>query len=127
MYDINESFTSRNKHSVDRYSLTKTDIKINNEHEFLKIRWSYQSNNMLNLQRLDIKKRLKIKTAQNISAAEAKVNERNSWMNEDEVKSSLHIVFLNEVIKDNYSCKQEDVNKETQSWHIHVKIKSLLE
>ncbi len=33
---------------------------------------------MLNLQRLDIKKRLKIKTAQNISAAKAKVNERNS-------------------------------------------------
>ncbi len=55
----------------------KADTKINNKHEFLKIRWSYQSNDTLNLQQLDIKKRLKIKTAQNIFAAEAKINERN--------------------------------------------------
>jgi len=31
----------------------------------------------LNLQQLDIQKKLKIKVVQNVSAAEAKVNERN--------------------------------------------------
>ncbi len=36
-------------------------------------------------------------------------------MNEDEVKLFLHIIFLNEVIEDDYSCKQENINKETQS------------
>ncbi len=56
----------------------KADIKVNNEHEFLKIRWSYWDDNALNSQRLNIQKKLKIKAVQNIFAAEAKVNEKNT-------------------------------------------------
>jgi len=67
----------------------------------------------LNLQQLDIQKRLKIKVVQNISTAEAKVNERNIQIDEDESKSSLHSDFLIRVIEDSYSCKQENVNKTT--------------
>ncbi len=69
---------------------------------------------------------MKIKAAQNIFAAEAKVNERNIWTDEDEVKSSLHDDFLIKVIENSYSCKQENVNKLTLSRHIRVKAKSLL-
>ena len=47
--DINRDFTDENKHDVDRYSLTKADTKIDNKHELLKIRWSYQDNNASNL------------------------------------------------------------------------------
>jgi len=36
--DINRDFTDRNKHSVNKYSFTKFDTKIDNEHELLKIR-----------------------------------------------------------------------------------------
>jgi hypothetical protein len=36
--DINRNSTDRNKYSVDRYSFTKADIKVNNEHELLKIK-----------------------------------------------------------------------------------------
>ncbi len=39
--DINRDFTDRNKHSINKYSSTKADTKVNNEHEFSKIRWSY--------------------------------------------------------------------------------------
>jgi len=81
----------------------------------------------LNLQWLDIKKRLKIKVVQNISTAEAKVNERNTQADEDELKSSLHSDSLIRVIEDNHSCKQENVNKIIQSQHICIKAKSLLE
>jgi len=52
---------------------------------------------------------------QNIFAAEAKVNERNIQINEDEVKSFLHDDSLIRVIENNYSCKQENVNKSTSS------------
>ena len=76
--NINKDSTDRNKHSVDKYSSTKADTKVNNEHELLKIRWSYWDNNMLNLQQLDTQKRLKIKAVQDIFATEAKVNERNA-------------------------------------------------
>jgi len=55
----------------------KVDTKINNKHEFLKVRRSYQDDSALNLQQFDTQKRLKIKAAQDISTAEAKVNERN--------------------------------------------------
>ena len=64
---------------------------------------------------------------QDISTAEAKVNERNTWINEDELKLFLHSDFLIKIIKDNYSCKQENVNKITQSQHVHIEAKSLLE
>jgi len=47
--DINRDFTDENKHGVDRYSLTKADTKIDNKHELLKIRRSYQDNNASNL------------------------------------------------------------------------------
>ncbi len=47
--DINRDFTDENKHNVDRYSLTKADTKIDNKHELLKIRRSYQDNNASNL------------------------------------------------------------------------------
>ncbi len=63
---------------------------------------------------------------QDVFAAEAKVNERNTWINKDEVKLFLHDDFLIRVIESNYSCKQENVNKLTLSQHIHVKAKSLL-
>ena len=63
---------------------------------------------------------------QNIFAAEAKVNERNIQINEDEVKSFLHDDSLIRVIENNYSCKQENVNKSTSSWHICIEAKSLL-
>jgi len=36
--DINKDFTDRNKHSINKYSFMKVDIKVNNEHELLKIR-----------------------------------------------------------------------------------------
>ncbi len=39
----------------------KADTKIDNKHELLKIKRSYQDDNALNLQQLDIQKRLKIK------------------------------------------------------------------
>jgi len=93
----------------------KVDTKINNKHEFLKIERSYQDDNASNSQRLDTQKRLKIKAAQDIFTAEAKVNERNTQADEDESKSSLHSNFLIRVIKDSYSCKQENINKTTQS------------
>jgi len=35
---INKDFIDRNKHSVDKYSSTKVDTKVNNEYELLKIR-----------------------------------------------------------------------------------------
>ncbi len=111
--NINKDFTNENKHDVDRYSLMKVDTKINNKHELLKIRRSYWDDSALNLQQLDIQKRLKIKVVQNISTAEAKVNERNIQIDEDESKSSLHSDFLIRVIEDSYSCKQENVNKTT--------------
>ena len=79
------------------------------------------------MQQLDTQKRLKIKAAQDIFTAEAKVNERNTWINEDESKSFLHSDSLIKVIKDSYSCKQENVNKIIQSQHVHIKAKSLLE
>ena len=75
--DINKDSTDRNKHNVNKYSFMKVNTKVNNEHELSKIRWSYWNNNALNLQQLDIQKKLKIKVVQNVSAAEAKVNERN--------------------------------------------------
>ncbi len=56
----------------------KADTKVDNKHELLKIRWSYQDDNVLNLQQLDIQKRLKIKAVQDIFTVEAKVNERNT-------------------------------------------------
>ena len=82
---------------------------------------------MLNSQQLDTQKRLKIKAVQNVFAAEVKVNERNTWINEDEAKSYLYDDFLIKVIKNSYSCKQENVNKSTSSQHICIKAKSLLE
>ncbi len=91
----------------------KADTKIDNKHELLKIRRSYRDDNALNLQWLDIQKRFKIKAVQNISTAEAKVNERNIQANKDELKSSLYNDFLIKVIEDNYNCKQENINKTT--------------
>ncbi len=111
--NINRDFTDENKHDVNKYSLMKADTKINNKHELLKIRQSYQDDNALNLQWLDIQKRSKIKAAQDIFTAEAKVNERNTQADEDESKSFLHSDFLIKIIKDNYSCKQEYINKTT--------------
>jgi len=61
--DINRDSTDRNKHSVDKYSFTKADTKVDNEHKLLKIKWSYWNDNALNLQWLDTQKRLKIKAA----------------------------------------------------------------
>jgi len=52
----------------------------------------------LNLQQLDIQKGLKIKAVQDIFTAEVKVNERNTQVNEDESKSSLHSDFLIKII-----------------------------
>jgi len=69
---------------------------------------------------------LKIKAVQDIFAAEAKVNERNTQTDENEVKSSLHDDFLIRIIESSYSCKQEIVNKSTSSQHICVEAKSLL-
>ncbi len=103
--DINRDSTSRNKYSIDKYSFTKVDIKVDNEHEFSKIRWSYWDDNALNLQQLDTQKKLKIKAAQDISAVEAKMNERNIQVNKDEVKSFLHDDSLIRIIENNYSCK----------------------
>jgi len=125
--NINKDSTNENKHDIDRYSLMKADTKINNKHELLKIRWSYWDDNALNSQQLDTQKRLKIKVMQDIFTAEAKVNERNIQTDEDESKSFLHSDFLIKVIEDNYSCKQENINKITQFWHIYIEVKSLLE
>ncbi len=41
----------------------KADTKVDNEHELLKIRWSYWDDDALNSQWLDIQKKLKIKAA----------------------------------------------------------------
>jgi len=69
---------------------------------------------------------LKIKAVQDIFKAEAKVNEKNTQANKDELKSFLHSNSLIRVIEDNYSCKQENVNKIIQSQYIHVEAKNLL-
>ncbi len=81
----------------------------------------------MNLQWLDIQKRLKIKAVQDIFTTKAKVNKRNIQVDEDESKSFLHSNLLIKVIKDNYSYKQENINKITQSQHICIEAKSLLE
>jgi len=81
----------------------------------------------LNLQWLDIQKRLKIKAVQDIFTTKAKVNKRNIQVDEDESKSFLHSNLLIKVIKDNYSYKQENINKITQSQYICIEAKSLLE
>ena len=75
--DINKDSTDRNKHNIDKYSFIKADTKVDNEHELLKIRWSYWNDDASNSQRLDIQKRSKIKAAQNVFATKVKVNERN--------------------------------------------------
>jgi len=111
--NINRDSTDENKHDVDKYSLMKADTKINNKHELLKIERSYQNNSALNLQQLDTQKRLKIKAVQDIFTAKAKVNERNIQADEDQSKLSLHSDSLIRIIKDSYSCKQENVNKTT--------------
>jgi len=67
----------------------------------------------LNLQQLDTQKRSKIKAVQNIFTVEAKVNERNTQVNKNELKLSLHSDSLIRIIEDSYSCKQENVNKTT--------------
>jgi len=59
--NINRDSTDENKHNVNKYSLIKADIKIDNKHELLKIRQSYRDDSALNSQQLDIQKRLKIK------------------------------------------------------------------
>ncbi len=81
----------------------------------------------MNLQWLDIQKRLKIKAVQDIFTTKAKVNKRNIQVDEDESKSFLHSNLLIKVIKDNYSYKQENINKITQSQYICIEAKSLLE
>ncbi len=113
--DINRDSTSENKHDIDRYLLTKADTKIDNKHELLKVRRSYQDDSALNSQQLDIQKRSKIKAVQDISTVKAKVNERNIQTDKDESKSFLHSDSLIRIIEDSYSCKQENVNKITQS------------
>ncbi len=45
--NINRNSTNKNKHDINKYSLMKADIKINNKHELLKIRQSYQDDNAL--------------------------------------------------------------------------------
>jgi len=64
---------------------------------------------------------------QDIFTTKAKVNKRNIQVDEDESKSFLHSNLLIKVIKDNYSYKQENINKITQSQHICIEAKSLLE
>jgi len=64
---------------------------------------------------------------QDIFTTRAKVNKRNIQVDEDESKSFLHSNLLIKVIKDNYSYKQENINKITQSQHICIEAKSLLE
>jgi len=39
--NINRDSTDENEHDINKYSLMKVDTKINNKHEFLKIRQSY--------------------------------------------------------------------------------------
>ncbi len=56
----------------------KVDTKINNKHKLSKIERSYWDDSALNLQQLNIQKKLKIKVVQDISTAEVKVNERNT-------------------------------------------------
>ncbi len=51
--NINRDFTDENENDVDKYSLMKADTNINNKHELLKIKQSYQDDNVLNLQWLD--------------------------------------------------------------------------
>ncbi len=126
MSNINRDFTDKNEHDINKYSLTKADTKINNKHKLSKIRQSYQDDNVLNLQQLNTQKRLKIKAVQNIFTAEVKVNERNTWLNKDELKSFLHSNSLIRIIKDSYNCKQENINKIIQFQHVHIKVKSLL-
>jgi len=111
--NINKDSTDENKHDINRYSLIKADTKINNKHELLKIRRSYWDDSALNLQQLDTQKRSKIKAVQNIFTVEAKVNERNTQVNKNELKLSLHSDSLIRIIEDSYSCKQENVNKTT--------------
>jgi len=54
------------------------------------------------------------------------VNERNIQADKDELKSFLHSDSLIKVIENNYSCKEENVNKITQSQHNCIEVKNLL-
>jgi len=79
------------------------------------------------LQQFNFEKILKIKVAQNFSSIKAKINKKVTRTNKNKAKSIIYNDFLNKIIKNNYSCKQENVYKITQQQHLNINAKSLFE
>jgi len=66
---------------------------------------------MSNSQQFNFKKRSKTKIAQNSSLIKAKINKKVIRTNKNKAKSTIYSNFLNKIIKNSYSRKQENVYK----------------
>jgi len=78
------------------------------------------------LQQFNLKKKLKIKIAQNSSLIKAKINKEIIQTNKNKTKSTIYSNFLNKIIKNSYNCKQENVYKTIQQQHFNINAKNLL-
>jgi len=87
---------------------TQVNTQINNKYKFTRVKQSYCNNNILNLQQFNLKKRLKIKIAQNLSLIKAKINKEVIRTNKNKTKLIIYSDFLNKIIKNNYNCKEEN-------------------
>jgi len=63
------------------------------------------------LQQFNLKKKSKIKVAQNFSSIKAKINKEVIRTNKNKTKLVIYSNFLNKIIKNNYNRKQENVYK----------------
>jgi len=125
--DINKNFINKDKHNINKYLFTQIDTKINNKYKFTRVEQSYCDNNALNLQQFNLKKKLKIKIAQNFSSIKAKINKEITRTNKDKAKSIIYSNFLNKTIKNSYNRKQENVYKIAQQRRLSVNAKNLFE
>jgi len=60
---------------------------------------------------LILKKKLKIKIAQNIFLIKANINKKIVRTNKNKAKSIVYDNFLNKIIKNSYNCKQKSICK----------------
>jgi len=125
--DINKNFINKDKHNINKYLFTQIDTKINNKYKFTRVEQSYCDNNALNLQQFNLKKKLKIKIAQNFSSIKAKINKEITRTNKNKAKSIIYSNFLNKTIKNSYNRKQENVYKIAQQRRLSVNAKNLFE
>jgi len=125
--NINENLINKDKHNIDKYLFTQVNTKINNKYKFTKVKQSYRVDDALNSQQLNFKKKSKIKVVQNFSLIKAKINKEVTQTNKDKAKLIIHNNFLNNIIKNNYSCRQKNVYKTTQQQRLNINAKSLFE